>query len=70
MDQYTDDPKSNIEGHKDTKRKARYINRHIKNELPLWSHDLENLLLPAYYSRYLTWQTEDIDDAINYIEDK
>ena len=55
MDQYTDDPKSNIDGHKDPKRKARYINRHIKNELPLWSHELENLLSPAYYSRYLTW---------------
>ena len=55
MDQYSDDPQSGIEGHQDEERKKRYINRHIKKELPLWSHIHLNLLTPAYYSRYLTW---------------
>ena len=41
--------------HKNVDRQKRYINRHIKNELIYWSHDLQNLLTPAYYSRYLLW---------------
>ena len=56
--------------HGDEERKKRYINRHIKKELKYWSHDPENLLTAAYYSRYLTWQYENINDAIKYIEDK
>ena len=56
--------------HKDEERKKRYINRHIKNELPLWSHDPENLLTAAYYSRYLTWQEPTIEQGLKYIEDK
>ena len=56
--------------HGDEERKKRYINRHIKRELEFWSHTKENLLKPAYYSRYLTWQEPNIPAGIKYIEKK
>ena len=56
--------------HKDEERKKRYISRMIGKQLPLWSHIPLNLLTPAYYSRYLTWQEPTLNGGIKYIEDK
>lgn len=50
--------------HKDEKRKARYINRHQKNED--WT--ISGIEKPAFFSRWLLWNMSSIEESIEDIK--
>lgn len=56
--------------HKDKERMKNYIARHRPNTKEFWKHNKHNLLAPAYWSRWLTWNKPNIRRAANNIEQK
>lgn len=52
--------------HHDKARKERYIARHETNEKKFWDDEVP--LTPSYLSRFILWETKDINKAILGVE--
>jgi hypothetical protein len=54
--------------HKDPKRKELYIKRHEKLENKYWN--INGILQPSFWSFFLTWNKETLEESIKDIEQR
>ena len=54
--------------HKNKSRMERYVARHRTREQKFWNRN--NVMTPAFMSRFITWSKPSLDDAIRYTNNR